>query len=372
MNTTPNDVQHERLVEVEVVDQEVRLQFKMAHTVYDLMSFVCQQWLDDVRGVDGGIDEHLWTIQSSLGEHASLPFNGQFEESVDQSTPLSALNLLEGSTLRVQYDYGNATHFVLRIVSLSISGDLAFLQALPCLVPSADSLPAGFAMYAPPTGLPSLDTLFPHLSTLCFHSIARWLMFFPMKSCAGAIEAGPGAMCDMLTALVPFEGAESFFIAADRAAALQPHRSSRADAYCRYVIPTALSAQEEEAFKVIKNRALHSLDADWWGPEESVTRLSPPQLAQATADLRNTGFDFAQAFPRCAAAYHERIWISYRRGVLRVCQGMTSAKNRGLPLGRAVQLARVSHKIHSLQELFCLTESLLATLPVPASRKRKA
>ncbi|KAJ1416930.1 hypothetical protein B484DRAFT_434399 [Ochromonadaceae sp. CCMP2298] len=183
-----------------------------------------------------------------------------------QSTPLSRLNLTVGSRLRVEYDYfRNPTHFTLRVVSLGISGDPAFFQALPHLVVPADALSdmyaRGFMMYTPPAGVPSRNTLFPHLPKLYFCPIADWLMFFPMTmSCAAAIEAGPDAMCDIFFPPLPFVDTESFFITADRGAALQPDGSSKADAYGRIVIPTVLTVEEEVKWNRMKNESLHSLD----------------------------------------------------------------------------------------------------------------
>jgi hypothetical protein len=156
MNTTltfDDANEHERhLVEIEIVDQDVRLLFQMEHTVYDLMRLVCTHWLEDIRGKeDGSIEAHFWTIESNLGEHVGSDvcfLEEQIEEGCDKSTPLSRLSLRVGSILKVMYDMGKSTHFDLRVVSLSVSSDLAFLQALPRLVPPANALPEG---------VPSLD-----------------------------------------------------------------------------------------------------------------------------------------------------------------------------------------------------------------------
>jgi hypothetical protein len=234
-------------------------------------------------------------------------------------------------------------------------------------------------MYAPPEGVPSLDEVFPRLSNLCFHSTAlpRNLMFFQLtRSCAGAIEVGSEYDCaDMLHAPYPFADAEAFLITANHCKGLPIMP------YCRHLFPTILSAAGEAKIQKIKSRMLIRAKQTSIH-EESVTRLTAQELADARAALRTRGFDFKKAFPKCNMVYKRvPLWISYKggqglTGVLTIAKGKSRAENRGVCCPRggegvAVEVAKVSHKLTSLQELFCLTESLLRNLTAPQQTQKR-
>ena len=53
----------------EVKGEDVCVQLASTHTLFDLMTIVCDEWLDEVRGGDGGVHDHVWTIASRRGMH---------------------------------------------------------------------------------------------------------------------------------------------------------------------------------------------------------------------------------------------------------------------------------------------------------------
>ena len=124
------------------------------------------------------------------------------------------------------------------------------LAKCPRAVHAADSVPASFA---PPAGTPTLDDLFPHLASLAFAPGTTTLHFFPCDDeCAGAIEAGPNAMGDLLFAPHAFSDAEEFLLAADAAAAKGPDATVRDDAYSRLVFPVRMAkAQDKKYAKLV-------------------------------------------------------------------------------------------------------------------------
>ena len=87
-------------------------------------------------------------------------------------------------------------------------------------------------------------------------------------------------------------------------------------------------------------------------------RMSPREHADGVARLRSRRFAFAEAFPRCAdaCAGRERRWISYKRGVLKLCQGV-GGRERGVPPPGG-EVARLALRASSLQELFCAAEAI--------------
>lgn len=94
-------------------------------------------------------------------------------------------------------------------------------------------------------------------------------------------------------------------------------------------------------------------------------RQTEAELAESRAALRVKGFSFADAFPRCAAAalHPEGRWLAYRQGVLRVCRGRSGVE-RGVPRS-GCEFGAVHKRISSLDELFCLAESLFPEVEEP-------
>ena len=386
---------------LEVVGQDLRLKLASTHTLFQLMTLICNEWLDEVRGGDGDVFAHMWTIRMKVGnrrrEHVG-PFeafdDNQIEENDRQSTPLGELGLKLASTLSVEYDMGSTTAFKLKVVELGT--DPAVVAAGPCVVTAPNSVPTDWSPHEPPAGTPTLDDCFPHLSRLAFGRDATWLLFFPLsKDCAAAIEAGPNAMGDLLYAPHAFSSAEECLLAADRAAAAMPDEYTRSDAFSRMVFPAAMGAKDErnylrfvaeidefetamrarappggdsvmgfEPMMGIDEMARSGLSEKHMymacGPKQVAVRLGSTELAAAIEELRGRGLNFSEAFPRCAEACASKAkkWISYRRGVLRLCVGDgMAAGERGVP-APGCEVAKLNRRFSTLQELFGAAEAL--------------
>eukprot|EP00966_Prymnesium_polylepis_P018105 418003-Prymnesium_polylepis.1 len=230
--------------------------------------------------------------------------------------------------------------------------------------------------------MPSLDEMFPSLAQLILNPITEWVLLFPLsRDCSAALEAGADALGDLAYAPNRFASAEELLISLDSAAELQPDEATREDAFSRLVFPAELppkaTARYEQYVAELQDfdKALSSLEDDSpesleqlseehqyraHGPKEVTVRLSVAERDAAVKELRARGFDFAAAFPKCAAAHDADAlyWISYRGGVLRLCKGdgMQGGERGNPPKGG--ELAKHNVRARTLQDLFCVAEAL--------------
>ena len=406
---------------------DIKVQLKDGNTLFELMRTVCDAWLDEVRGGDGGVLDHMWTLRVPRSDRQHIgPFDhinhGEISENDGQSTDIGTLGLVVGDAIVVEYDMGSTTYFKLNVVAVEARGEGdggagdGGAESFPRVVPiSSDAGNATFAPHVPPPGMPTLDELFPNLSKLCFTPPATWVLLFPFSTasgCSAAIEAGPNAMGDMLYAPSPFEDAEAFFLALDKAATKEPNEMTREDAFSRFVFPAehvVTGPDSQGPFKTTADRdaaerkcqqfireneeyeaavaaagardkpmSLSGLSAAglseahiyrMCGPQQDATRMAPEERDAGREALRARGFRFAEAFPKCAEGFAGPAlqWISFKRserrggGVLRVCHGEGAGVHaeRGEPITPGGELARLdSRTISSLQELFCAAEAL--------------
>lgn len=167
-------------------------------------------------------------------------------QSCDDSTPLSDLGL------SLEYDMGSTTYVRLRCCSeVTVSvGSNHFEIPVRCTstgeIASADQPAESISKYCPPPGQPTLDAMFPHLSSLVTDPRVGLVCLFPshQELCA-VIEAGPNAMADLLFAPMRFDSAEGMLYACDQACdpakSLPIERSGvRWDAISRMVFPTCM------------------------------------------------------------------------------------------------------------------------------------
>lgn len=366
----------------EIKGQDAKAQVAESGTLFDLMAIVCSSWLDDARSGDGGIYDHLWKIthgvQKHIGPHADGFDDDVIAETQESSTKLCELSGLNvGTELKVEYDFGSTTRFSLVAVEKK---DLPIEEANKCPRQVVDGTNDTKEIYAPPSDTPSLDNLFPHANGLLFDGIAQWIILFHPGNTYAAVEAGPNAMGDMVFAPHPFASVEEFLVTLDAAATKQAKEGCREDAFSRMVFPPQDMGKEgEEAYSSFKkdrddlDRAveaagggLMSLSAMsraglteeqiymMCGPDVAMVRLTPGEMKKRVSSLEKEGFDFEKAFPKTAAAVKRGDWISFRRGVLQLCNG--EGEERGVPPSDGV-LARFNRSIDSLQELFCLAET---------------
>jgi hypothetical protein len=360
----------------EVVGKDCQVQLRDDNTFYDLIDIICKVWLDDARDGDGGVDDHLWTI------------DGNYSEDEFNFTPLVEMRLLQpGRKLQVMYDFGSTTCFSVQVVeSVELSEEEA--RTCPREKPSSHPHHHTVSIYVPPEGTPDLDELFPKASELLFQSAAQWFVLFPCnKGIAGFVEAGPNAMGDLVFMPDRFPNVEELLISLNEAGKRQPEDGTREDAFARFVFPASLmSEQDEKKYKTFKKefdefeaalvrtgvRGNESLDLTsmsamglseehvyrMMGPKDDIIRLTMEEMTRSITELREKHFDFDKVFPKSSAAFEskEYLWFSYRRGKLMVSKGKCSGE-RGIPRKSAI-LATAQCKIDSLQELFCTLENM--------------
>lgn len=386
-----------RILRFEIPGKDCIVDLRPDNTIFDLMAIICAEWLDDVRGGDGGVTSHMWQLVSPtsvlhVGPFADMPrmdqcgdYNGEISESITKSTALSELAYLNspGSKFKVEYDFGSTTSF--RVVLKSIE-DVTEEHANACpklFLPATGEQPE----YVPPQGTPNLNDMFPHANTFLFGeaSIAKWILLFPMNMhCATTVEAGPSAMGDMVFCPNKFSSAQELLVALDLAGQKQPPRTTRPDAFSRMVFPAVLNSADEKKYKSFKEDldAFHArcaakgLNGDTaatldtlgqtgmsdgdlhrlCGPAECSVRVTKDALDKSRAE-----FDFSKAFPKSSKAHDDKayVWISYRRGKMQICKG--KEVERGIPESKGV-VAESRRKIHSLHEFFCVAESLFLSV----------
>jgi len=222
------------------------------------------------------------------------------------------------------------------------------------------------------------------LNTFLFHGIAEWPIFFYPGDGFIAVEAGPNAMTDLIFAPHRLANLEEVLVQLDAAAAKTPPPEMKADAFSRMVFPAVIAerdaqkyrmwraAQDELAAVVERGRrevpgfpyvSINNFTA--WisekhlyllcGPHQEHCRVKKRELAARVGELGEKGFEFDKVFPKTAAAYEGKLWMSYRKKVLKLCRGQSA--ERGVPPPGGV-LAQYNGKSGSLQELLERAEAL--------------
>ena len=179
----------------EVEGQDLTFDLRPDHNLINLMTIICDEWLNDARDGDGGVYDHLWIVQTSSGGEFTAPYNDRGEDH-EGETKLNDLSISPGDMISITYDMGSTTHFSISFVSIE---NVASNVELPRRVVQQSSAPPD--AYTPPEGSPNLNEVFPHANELLFgqSSVAKWIAPFQCaKTCGGFVEAGPNAMCDMV------------------------------------------------------------------------------------------------------------------------------------------------------------------------------
>jgi hypothetical protein len=417
----------QRAVVIEIVGKGINLAMLPArHSVFDLCESVCNEWLDGARNGDGGVEDHLWTL-SKDGDGVPGPFGltfgakkyvgpfgmmGYDEDDVPQdrthSTCLDDLALQAGTTLSLDYDMGSTTDIKLRCVREMMVADETAAQLPSQCTRNGDLLenPAdandNFVPHSPPPDQPTLDTVFPHLSGMLKDPRLSVVILFPnQREICAVLEAGPGAMTDLLFAPVHFSSAEEMLFACNQAcdtslSAPLEEEGIRWDAIGRMVFPAAIpDAASANKFGEFKKQvddfeaAYKAAGGDMenlseqhaymaMGAKQLIIRATEKESEQAQSQRFSTGFSFSTAFPRCSAAYDshkngpgEYRWIRYQpyTGRLQLCQGTSTGEDRECPEGGELASLHGKH-FSSLQDLFCAAEALWPT-GADSHKKRK-
>ena len=382
----------QEVLRFEVVNEDVVVDLRPDNTVFQLMKIICNEWLDDARGGDGGVHDHMWKIVTPVSKHIG-PFRSSgtslfedgdeaqrgYEEEEHASTKLQDLSFQPGMILRVQYDFGMTTNFLIALKSMK---QVSEQDAAACPRKAESAAAAAVsALYSPPEGTPNLNDLFPHANKLLFQSCAQWIILFQnSEQCSLAVEAGPSAMGDMVYAPNKFGSLTETLIVLNKAAKEQHCSWDREDAFSRFVFPLKMTQSDEEKYREFKrdhdefervceekgiNKAPMSITemANAGLSQDYIYRLCGPKqvVVRVTQEDLATGVDLDKAFPKTAAAHNAPYhWISYRRGKMMICKGKDSGE-RGIPTRDGI-LAQTHQEIQSLHELFCAAESLWASV----------
>lgn len=371
-----------QVLEFEVLNQDVKVQLRRDNTFFDLISIICETWLNEARNGDGGVDDHMWKIACAGIEIESTVWDAGQESAFNKlSDPKFALLLSPQKILSVEYDFGSTTYFQIAMIGTC---NLSEEEAKQCPRQTPE-IGGPVDLYSPPSGTPSLDDLFPNANELLFKSAAQWVALFPCsKNVAGFVEAGPNAMGDMVFAPCKFESVEELLLTLDLAGTKQPNKHCREDAFSRMIFPVHMKTKDEQKYQDFKamidgyekelqdkgysedkhvdlcNNDLSSEVVYYLcRPKEVIVRLSLQEVESQVANLREKHFKFSEAFPITSKVFERKdyLWFNYRREVLQVCKGVcvTGYEKRGTPKP-GNEISRMKVKIQSLQHLFCCLE----------------
>ena len=78
----------ESVVTIEVQGSDVAIEALGSHTVFDLVAAVCEHYLDEARGGDGGVHAHLWAVTAKpAGSDRAVEYCGPWDEAEADEDP---------------------------------------------------------------------------------------------------------------------------------------------------------------------------------------------------------------------------------------------------------------------------------------------
>lgn len=153
-------------------DRFARLQLLSSHTLYDLISTLCQHTPIGYEGSEGP-DDHLWHVTTVDGTRYESSEYASFSELRANRTKLDSLGLVAGHTLQLTYDYGTTSLYTLKFLEQRplTAGEV------PDLFPRnnvSSGMPPSYSRYTPAASngneVLNLDTTFSQLQRWIFHS----------------------------------------------------------------------------------------------------------------------------------------------------------------------------------------------------------
>lgn len=150
-------------------DKFAHLQLLSTHTLYDLVSALCQHTPIGYEGTDGP-DDHLWYITYNGKEYESSDIEYQSPLRANK-TRLEELRLDRGSTLKLTYEYGSTSTYQITLVEILDLTNGDDVTSFPRNQPKSDGIPASYVKYQPSTYISSnLDIQFFYLNDWIFHN----------------------------------------------------------------------------------------------------------------------------------------------------------------------------------------------------------
>ena len=354
-------------------DRFARLQLLSTHTLYDLVSALCQY---TPIGFDGneGPDDHLWYISYNGNEYESSDIDIECQSPLRANkTKLADLHVKIGSNLKLTYDYGTTTVYEMKLVATDESFEDT--ASFPRNQPLSGGIPTSYSKYQPEDSTNpsnSLDEHFPYLN--------HWIFDVASSVSVSLFQAGRkknfGFMDNKFTMMyLPMkpDSLANWLQCFNVGASIKP------------------AGVNEEGYTYYTWQSVVTL------PQSKVT----PQLMSKYKSNERRGFcdapiveDYAGAlnietmFPKIAALAGlkkdkkvPKGWITFtRRGnqcSLTICKGNAREPTKSkAPKGLAFEgenqheavdepLFQISSNeldIHGLQDLFCVVEGLLRTL----------
>ena len=398
--TNSTTTQEVFLLEIDMDNEGIVFYASPSTTVHELMTFICEAWLNKLRNGDGGVDDHLWTVSRPVTLAYPIPENYEdddaymdaldaFEQAqAEERDGIPTDTLLENipgfenedEILKVMYDMGGTTYFDICFKGIE---DIPHDTPVPSLVPPLveDSL----VPYSPPTDSPNLNDIYPHAHQMMFAAgaTAKWICPFPTSiSCAGFVEGGFRSTADICFLPQDFSTIHEVLVAMDVAMKKYPDQE-----YTRILFPISMTEEAEARFLQHEKDVNEYLEfresfsyAAYFGPNgNDISQLSANIQSRmwkpaTQVNIRVTETDLAsyddsihQSFPMCGKAIQNGLWASYRRGKVIVSEKKVtreSPEERGIPL---TVLAEKVVQVDSLHQFFCICESLF--LQVDASRR---
>lgn len=338
----------------------LKIQLLSKHSLYDLVSFVCEVSSVGDTGSDTA-DNHLWDIKvPRKGKFVSQPV--LFESNkLAENAKLGNLGLKEGDEMKLLYDYGARMDYQFTVGKIQKREETAESDSdFPRI--EATELPAGYTKFS--TTDIDLNAKFSTLNEWMFEEQGRnvdiCLFRAGKKPIFGYLERGINAISHMI--FMPAEPAHDladYLHCLNAAARLNPNGGY--NWFSVIVIPRKKLTKKLE---------------DLYGDD-----LKPGFCEMEVVDeSMENGFN--NFFPKVAAlaGFHKdpkikRGWITYKDGFLRICSGSALPVKCQAPEGTAFHGAQqhqpsspadvvmeAAVAVKSLHDLFCTVEGLLGTV----------
>lgn len=281
-------------------------------TLHDLCRLVNDEWMQDFRGDEYGVDAHMWHFEHSINDKS-------YKYTCRHRDPLSRMGSGLVTSSRSCMTMGPRTHAISTSSVWTMTSPLMFV---PC---ASVTRPCWIRSTVTASGNTKLDVLYPELAK-CFSGsvkLSKLFLFKPgREKYFGYVVAGSYTL-RLVGALIKFDTVEELLSGLEKG--LKVPATDKYTWEGRFVYPTrALTAQEKSA------RAREG------GGGELITFWEADAWEDAKKD-DYAGY-FRRNFPKCHRAYTSKNasdcgWMVYQHGTLRLCRGAaTSPKHNDASL----------------------------------------